>query len=302
MALVYVAVVGPSLCLKTSAPYWFDFVSYRTRMIAAAVCMAAAFGLVGITQSLGLQLLGVAMASVQNGIGEASMLALASRYSLNTSSESDDDEHILIQRVSNDLKTDSQGITDSSGEDNDVKVGSFKPGAATLTAWSSGTGFAGVFGYGWITVLHVWVGLSFCATILLAWSLVIAWLVVFFYLLPAPPPFSSTSGGLTSKKQGVAVADLTMESPLSPELESPESGIDTICSTYPSSMPSDTSQCILGSPQDDRAAGISVEDFGGDDDDGEETVPVKLEMTFKERLAFVASLWPFMVDKDKKNR
>lgn len=95
----------------------------------------------------------------------------------------------------------------------------------------------------------------------------------------------------------MAVADLTMESPLSPELESPESGVDIICSTYPSSMPSDTSHYI--SAQDDRAAGISADNFGGDDDDGEETVPVKLEMTFKERLTFVASLWPFMVDQDE---
>ena len=189
------AIVGPGLCLKISAPYWFDHVSYRARGIAAAFCMATAFGLVGLTQSLGLQLLGVAMASAQCSVGEASMLALASRYTWDTSSCSDNDGN-LLSSDSNDRENDCKAS--KSSKDVRIKKKASQPGAATLTAWSSGTGFAGVFGYGWMTVLHVWAGMSFRATILLAWSLVIGWLGVFFYLLPAPPPISGTGSPVNS--------------------------------------------------------------------------------------------------------
>ena len=37
-----------------------------------------------------------------------------------------------------------------------------------LTMWSSGTGFAGVFGYGYVYFLHALAGLSFRTTLLLA--------------------------------------------------------------------------------------------------------------------------------------
>ncbi|EGZ19753.1 hypothetical protein PHYSODRAFT_390438, partial [Phytophthora sojae] len=37
-----------------------------------------------------------------------------------------------------------------------------------LTCWSSGTGLAGVGGYAWVALLHLWGGLSFQATLELA--------------------------------------------------------------------------------------------------------------------------------------
>merc|ERR1719464_2062685 len=55
-----------------------------------------------------------------------------------------------------------------------------------LTAWSSGTGFAGVFGYAWVVLLHQVVGLSLPATLLAACTLVAAWLLVYFAVLQAP--------------------------------------------------------------------------------------------------------------------
>jgi len=290
---VYLASIGPGLCLKTSAPYWFDHVSYRTRVLVAAFCMATAFGLVGITETLGLQLLGVAMVSAQCSVGEASMLALASRYTSATSSSPDGGD-LLVQRNSNERKSGHQGrrnISRGSNSDDDVP----QPGAATLTAWSSGTGFAGVFGYAWVTVLHVWIGMSFCATILLAWSLVIGWLGVFFFLLPAPPPLSESSVNSTNTKRGETAEDVTVESPLSPALASPNSGVDS--SGCSSNMPSDNnyqrdSPYKLSPAYDDNAAENLV---GGSEIFDDEAVPVELKMGFKQRLAFVASLWPFTV-------
>lgn len=290
---MYLASIGPGLCLKTSAPYWFDHVSYRTRVLVAALCMTIAFGLVGITETLGLQLLGVAMVSAQCSIGEASMLALASRYTPAVSSEPDGDGDLLVQRNLNERKSDHDGSR-ISGRDKNSDSEVPQPGAATLTAWSSGTGFAGVFGYGWVTVLHVWIGMSFCATILLAWSLVVAWLGVFFFLLPAPPPLSGTSVTSTNTKQGDASEDVTVESPLSPALASPNSGVDA--SGNKSSVHSGINRregpYTLTSARDDRAAENLVDDSDVYDD---EAVPVELEMGFKQRLAFVASLWPFTV-------
>jgi battenin len=54
---------------------------------------------------------------------------------------------------------------------------------SVVTWWSSGTGLAGVFGYAWVAMLHIALGLSFRATLLSALVLPILWLYVFFKLL-----------------------------------------------------------------------------------------------------------------------
>lgn len=90
-ALVYLANVVPGLIVKISAPYWFDRVSYRRRLWTASLLMGTAFVLVGLCSQESIdesssqtvssrtygQLLGVALMSVQCGLGEASLLALA---------------------------------------------------------------------------------------------------------------------------------------------------------------------------------------------------------------------------------
>lgn len=107
VGLIYVCNVVPSFMVKLSGPYWFHYIPYKVRMIVACSLMALSFILVAIggsIDSLGLQLLGVVMGSIQSGFGEASFLALTAFY--------------------------------------DSRI--------ALTAWSSGTGFAGIFGYGWV--------------------------------------------------------------------------------------------------------------------------------------------------------
>ena len=79
-ALVFLANCVPSLLLKLSAPYWFDKVSYHQRIVSAGLLMASSFSVVAIFsghQAVELQLVGVALASAQGGLGEASLLALA---------------------------------------------------------------------------------------------------------------------------------------------------------------------------------------------------------------------------------
>lgn len=52
-----------------------------------------------------------------------------------------------------------------------------------LTAWSSGTGMAGVFGYLWVFVFTKWAGTSFAFCSLAANSLAVAWLANFYFLI-----------------------------------------------------------------------------------------------------------------------
>lgn len=86
-ALVFIANIVPSLAIKLSAPYWFDRVSYHARILASAVLMGTSFLVVATFTTpsgtsptfvhVALQLVGVALASAQCGLGEASLLALA---------------------------------------------------------------------------------------------------------------------------------------------------------------------------------------------------------------------------------
>lgn len=57
---------------------------------------------------------------------------------------------------------------------------------AAITMWSSGTGFAGVFGYSWVMILHVMFEWSFEDTLMAAQTTVIAFLATYFMLLESP--------------------------------------------------------------------------------------------------------------------
>ncbi|CAB9500710.1 Protein BTN1 [Seminavis robusta] len=78
-ALVFLANVVPSMCIKLTAPYWFDYVSYEHRMLVAFGCMVGSFAMVASSVVPSIQLLGVALGSAQSGLGEASLLAAAGK-------------------------------------------------------------------------------------------------------------------------------------------------------------------------------------------------------------------------------
>ncbi|KAG2766375.1 hypothetical protein PC129_g14846 [Phytophthora cactorum] len=52
-----------------------------------------------------------------------------------------------------------------------------------LTCWSSGTGLAGVGGYAWVAVLHLWGGFSFQTTLELASIFPVLYVLVFLFVL-----------------------------------------------------------------------------------------------------------------------
>ncbi|CAE7938595.1 BTN1 [Symbiodinium sp. KB8] len=139
IALVYLANVLPSLTMKLSGPYWFHYVSYKYRMWLIALLMVLCLLQVAWGQGPYQKLIGVGMASMAAGIGEASLLAMASFYEA-------------------------------------------KP---CLTAWSSGTGFAGIAGYVW-SLLFDYLDLCFQVELMVALWLPLAFLLAFHCLLGPP--------------------------------------------------------------------------------------------------------------------
>lgn len=81
VGLVYLFDIFPALLVKLTGPYWFQLFSYRQRTVVGAVWMAVSFLVVAFgTNSLALQLVGVAFSGLQSGMMEASFLAMASFY------------------------------------------------------------------------------------------------------------------------------------------------------------------------------------------------------------------------------
>lgn len=159
VAAVYIANIVPSLAVKLTAPYWFDRVPYNVRLRYAAICMGVAFTITAYfthqAQKISFdndndeshmkpfreqsvltgELLGVALISLQCGLGEASLLALAGKW--------DSNEVCDVDAAQREHKT----------------KGRF------LTCFSAGTGLAGPLGYLWKIALTEWLGWNVTAAL-----------------------------------------------------------------------------------------------------------------------------------------
>ncbi|KAJ8518853.1 hypothetical protein ON010_g18154 [Phytophthora cinnamomi] len=83
-----------------------------------------------------------------------------------------------------------------------------------LTCWSSGTGLAGVGGYAWVAVLHLWGGLSFQATLELASVFPVLYVLVFLFVLDRSklPPARTCNYLPIPEDAGVAVTVMAVDS------------------------------------------------------------------------------------------
>ena len=179
-ATIYMATTVPGLLVKLSSPYWFDRVGYRRRLAVAALCMALAFVVTSRTtiqeldpvttvdsvsnnntdamedrtsqnstsSRLLIQMCGVAVVSVQIGLGEASLLALAGKLDQIVATSMPlccSDAALLIRDVNDD---------DSATNHNS------SPQSHRLLAFASGTGLAGFVAYLWKVSLTELVGWS----------------------------------------------------------------------------------------------------------------------------------------------
>jgi hypothetical protein len=69
-----------------------------------------------------------------------------------------------------------------------------QPNRAYLTAFSSGTGIAGVLGYAYVTLFHYWMGLSFASILVMANIFPLMYSIIFFsYLGEAPSPHDTST-------------------------------------------------------------------------------------------------------------
>lgn len=161
-ALVFVSNVLPSLCVKLSAPYWFDKVSYSRRISIASFLMSSSFLTVaffgyleskrkydhedisdgGFNFNVFMQLVGVGLCSAQGGLGEASLLALSGRV-----------DNILSAERNSNVSDDSEN--DTVGE-RQPQIQTERPTSdgksLNIAAFSSGTGLAGVCGFLYIFI------------------------------------------------------------------------------------------------------------------------------------------------------
>ena len=170
-ALVFLCSVLPGLCVKLSAPFWFDRVSYRARLLAASVLMAASFSTVAAfsgeeSANMYMELFGVALCSIQGSMGEASLLALAGKY----------DNKAQDEAVANAPRT-------GRGDDGSMNIKSKK--GKCITAFSSGTGLAGVFGFAYKFLFNQFLGLTLRKTLLLANALAFCYWACYWNYLDA---------------------------------------------------------------------------------------------------------------------
>lgn len=93
------------------------------------------------------------------------------------------------------------------GEASFLALASFYDTPMALSAWSSGTGFAGIFGYAWVFFLKDALGFSNRATLMMACSLAVAWMMTYFVLLGEPhdPSVHTSDEYINSSSLGESV-------------------------------------------------------------------------------------------------
>ncbi|GAX13586.1 battenin [Fistulifera solaris] len=249
--LVYIANILPGISVKLSAPYWFDRVTYQSRVSIAAACMAMAFFITGYSErrlqyphnsdSLTyLPFVGVALVSLQCGLGEATLLAAAGKC--------------------DSLCINSQGAK-----------------GRCLTAWSSGTGAAGLTGYLWTVAGTHWLDFGVAWTILAALILAVMYGLIYITVL----------GDIDDEKRLTSYAlsqDIELTNDL---LEADAIERSSACSERESIQTSQTSLITRG---------ISIEEMRATDNLSDSRQPIETnEFETIRPFHFILSLWPYTV-------
>ncbi|KAJ8607264.1 hypothetical protein MRB53_040450 [Persea americana] len=142
-AVVLLANILPSVLVKLIAPYVFEYITYRTRVLLVVGLNFAGMIFVSTPATTGLivKLFGIALASCGSGAGEITFLQVSHAYP-----------------------------------------------SASLAAWSSGTGGAGILGGLLYVASTTWLRISPQRTLLTSSLLPIIMLISYFLILPSPQP------------------------------------------------------------------------------------------------------------------
>lgn len=192
----------------------------------------------------------------------------------------------------------------SLGETSCLALASLYNTPRALTAWSSGTGFAGIFGYAWVFFFRSVLGSSLRFTLQMAHLLAVAWLLTYFVLLG--DPHNSSSSGFRGSTVGAAADGGSSRGD-----DSPSKSMSTSLVSRGGQVLSDGRHSVR-----DRVRGREgwdeIDPFGDSvktaatsaadqprlhvHQDGQEGKLHTLDsMTTSGRLRFTLGLWPFMV-------
>ena len=265
VALVFLANIAPSLVVKGTGPYWFHLVSYRMRVIIAGLFAVISLILVALGNELTIQLIGVCFSALQSSLGEASILALSSKYA-------------SLSRKNSTL---------------------------VITFWSSGTGFAGVLGFAWVNFFNTFLNLSFKVTLLIGLVLPVFWWLTYFNLIEYNRYFDDKNNdrscsssycipttGLTEKKQkfsrtndSVNLSDsktrLTERESININDENTSSSSYSSYYDPPSPSVLEGDIKLLMVDQSVKKTSVSTNE--------------PINFTFKEKIKIMLSLWRFMI-------
>jgi battenin len=157
------------------------------------------------------------------------------------------------------------------GEASFLALAAFYDGRVALTAWSSGTGFAGIFGYAWVVFFTVGLNSSFATALYFALTLAGCFALNCFCLLTLPELDREKNPGTSMLGQQQS------------------RGVDR--SPHPSSM--NGSSMVL-SPLADNFK-IEASPNADERESDHETYDKTSSMTPKQRLAATWNLWPYMI-------
>ena len=305
-ALVFLANIVPGLLLKLSSPYWFDKVSYSTRMQAGSILMGSSFVIVawfsylqqvsdyqsndrgGLSFYVVMQLLGVALGSAQGSLGEASLLALSGKA-----------DSAMHQRT---VESNDNGVYHVVGEDSDSDATSAivtdvsdvaeEGRSMCIAAFSSGTGLAGVTGFAFVFICNKVFGFSLPGTLVIAMIFPILYWIVFVNHLAEYSTMDIGKTQVTRKQENETANEMTaLSSPIKIELEAghleENEGLQIRGSNSEDKFwDNEDSHAIfsIGSLSEDADSEIDAEDSS--------SVP---QMSARERFCFTLSLWPYMI-------
>ena len=279
-ALVFVSNVLPSLCVKLSAPYWFDKVSYSKRISIASFLMSSSFLTValfgyleskhryyedisegGFNFNVFMQLVGVGLCSAQGGLGEASLLALSGRV-----------DNIISSQRSGDVSDDSQNDTvDERQPQIQMEYSNSDRKSLNIAAFSSGTGLAGVCGFLYIFIATKVIHMTLPKTLFMSLIFPIAyWKVYETKLAKYTEPGAIVVNMNESSESSRDESGNNEMHPLS---------IEEVSDSFLDNPAPSTDECSLDSNDEyDSNSNNSIS-----------------QMSISERISFTISLWKYMV-------
>lgn len=292
--LVFIANTMPGLLCKLSSPYWFDKVSYETRIKAGTILMIMSFCIVSYFSHLDkassngnrsmnfnilMQLIGVALGSVHGSLGEASLLALCGKADASLKNNACTAQHDGNTYVATDQ------LDESRDKKNDDKP-------ICISAFSSGTGLAGVLGFAFVNTCTNLLGFSLSITLLVALILPCMYWALFTVQLKQYTIEYDDSSNETHDAMGPSVTSVSHLLEETTQCQNQDHVFPDSDDEFVNNPTTARGPLSIGSSHDihDSLSSRTTSELGSLPED-----QVVNQMTNYQRFQLVLSLWPYMV-------